>query len=206
MHRVCEQEEESSRSANAGYAIITMLVTVIFGVILGMVMATQHALPGLDAKIVGMIPTDVDNFFGDLKEKISGIVNRRAEEPQIPEESEIISTGLASLGTIHYSPQADSTQMIFNLKDLELINTGRLRSPDRVYVDFQNPRWEQDSFKGILTLKALDIDGDLVSRVRIKKRESGVMRIVLDLTQCCDFTYNFPQQSPSRLIVHLQPV
>jgi hypothetical protein len=207
MQSAYEQNEAaSSGSTNGGHALIIVLFAAMIGSILGVMIATQDVLPGLNEKMTHLIPAEAGTLLNDLKAKISGILNHGAEEPKIPEDSEAISTGIASVEAIHYSSEADSAQIFFDLVDLELINTGKLSSPDRVYVDFQNFRWKQDPFKGIKTLKALEIGGDLVSRIRIKKRESGVMRIVLDLTQCCDFTYSIHQQSPFRLIVHLQPV
>lgn len=185
--------------------MMIVLAAAIIGAVLGIMIASQNALPGLNAKVASLIPADIGRLLDDLKAQISGIVNGSDKESYAETEFEAIPTGLISLDTIHYSPEANSAQMMFDLEDMQLIGTGRLSSPDRVYVDLQNIHWEQDTFKGIKTLKALDINGDLVSRVRIKKRESGVTRIVLDLTKCCDFTYDIPQQSPSRLIVRLQP-
>lgn len=205
MYRSYDLDEAASpRSGNAGSAVIIVLATTIIGSILGIMIATQDVLPGFNEKMARLIPADISSLFDDLKATISKIVDKKAVESQA--EFKAISTGVSSVGTIHYSPQEDSTQMIFDLKDMELIQTGKLSGPHRVYVDLQDIQWEQDSFRGIKTLKALDINGDLVNRVRIKKRESGVMRIVLDLKRCCDFTYKIPQESPSRLIVHLQPV
>ncbi len=207
MYKTYEQNEAvSPESGNAGAAIMIVLAAAMIGSILGVMIASQHSLPGLNDTRASLIPENIGSLLNDLKAKISGIVNESTEEPHAETEYEAIPTGLTSVDTIHYSPKADSAQMMFDLEDMELIRTGRLSGPDRVYVDLKYIYWEPDSFRGIKTLKALDINGDLVSRVRIKKREAGITRIVLDLKQCCDFTYNIPQQSPSRLILNLQPV
>jgi hypothetical protein len=207
MERIYEQDDRvSQKSGHAGAAMMIVLAAIMIGATTGIMIASQNLLPGLNERTASLIPENIVSKLDNLKAKISGIVGGSDKESHAETEYETISTGLISVDTIHYSPQPNSAQMMFDLEDMQLIGTGRLSGPDRVYVDLQNIHWEQDSFKGIKTLKALDIDGDLVSRVRIKKRESGVTRIVLDLTQCCDFTYKIPQQSPSRLIVSLRPV
>ena len=207
MYRILESDEtEPPPPRNTGLAAIVALVFMVIGCFLGLRIADQDALPALQTKIAGMISADDSNPFANLKAAIAGIVGRKDAESKEQTASEAISTGVSSVGTIHYSPKPVLTQMIFDLEDVKLIRTGKLIDPHRVYFDLQNIHWEQDSFKGIQTLKALDIDGALVSRVRIKKRESGVTRVVLDLTQSCAFTYQVPQDSPSRLIVQLRPV
>jgi len=168
--------------------------------------AHQGALPALKAEAANLISENSGDLFADLKAAISGILGPKEAESQAQTDSETISTGLSSVASIRYSPKAEFTQMVFNLADMKLVGTGKLESPYRVYVDLQDIHWVPDSFRGIQTLKALDLDGDLVARVRIKKRESGITRIVLDLKRSCEFTYQVPQDSPSRLIVQLHAV
>ena len=164
------------------------------------------AFPALKEQTASLISSDISRLFANLKTTTSETADQKAGESEAKTASEVISTGLSSIGSIHYSRQADSTQIIFELEDMGLIRTGKLSSPHRVYVDLQDIHWHQNSFKGTKTLKALEIDDDLLSRVRIKQREAGVTRIVLDLKQCCDFSYLIPHESPSHLIVQLRPV
>lgn len=196
--------EQAPRSM--GPVVIIVLIATLAGSSLGILIADETELPFLKTKNASMFSTDHGSLLANLKAAILSIVGQNDEGSQEDAALDVIKTGLSSVGAIHYSPRAESTQMTFDLADMELIKTGRLVSPHRVYVDLKYIHWEPDSFKGIKTLKALDINGDLVSRVRIKKRELGVTRIVLDLKQCCDFTYQIPEGSSSRLIVRLQPV
>jgi len=204
MHE--RNESKSPKRRNAPPVARTLLAATVMGSLLGIVIADQDALPSLRIKTASLVSADASSIFTDLKAAFFDAVGQKAAVFKEKTASDVIETGLESVGTIHYSPKADSTQMTFNMQDMELIRTGKLSGPHRVYVDLKDICWEQDSFKGIKTLKALDINGDLISRVRIKQRESGITRIVLDLKRCCNFTYMIPHESPSHLIVQLQPV
>ena len=204
MHEL--DETEAVKPRKVGPLLIVIICFTVIGSVFGIMIADQDLRSALKTETSGLISASFGSLFADLKAIITRVEDQRAAESQLETAFEVISTGLPSVGTIRYSPKANSTQMIFDLVDMKLIQTGRLTDPHRVYVDLQDIYWEPDSFKGIKTLKALDINGDLVSRVRIKKRESGVMRIVLDLKQSCDMTCQIPQNSPSRLIVQLLPV
>ncbi len=207
MYRENEIDESTApESRNAGPIAMIVLGATVIGSFLGIMAADRSALPALRIKSASIISTGDGSLLANLKAAISDILSQKAAQSQAQTETRVISTGLPSIGTIHYSPSADSAQLTIDLEEMELVNTGKLSSPHRVYFDLKDIHWVQDSFKGIKTLKALDIDGDLVSRVRIKKREAGITRIVLDLKRCCDFNYLIPHDSPSHLIIQLQPV
>jgi len=122
-----------------------------------------------------------------------------------PETSQVIPTGLSSIVAIHYSSKPGSAQMAFDLEATQLVRTGKLRSPDRIYFDLQDRSREQGKLRRPKTQKALSIAGNLLTGVRISQRKPGATRIVLDLTRSCDFTYQTSPGLPSRLMVEIRP-
>jgi hypothetical protein len=95
--------------------------------------------------------------------------------------------------------------MDFDLKAANLVGTGTLDNPDRIYVDLQESGQVRSTVGQLKARKAVKIDGDPVTGVRITQWESGAMRIVLDLSHSCHFRYQILPGSPSRLIVELRP-
>lgn len=199
------RESESPTPRNAGPLVLIVLFFTVLGSFMGLMMADRDALSALKTETASMIPADVRSLLNDLATKISGTVSKKDAESQAESATEDIPTGLASVSAIHYSVNADSTQLIFDLADVDLIHTGKLANPDRVYVDLQKKSRKQAVSKALQTNKEFSLHSDLIAGIRISLQEPGVMRIVLDLKKSCDFTYQIPRESPSRLIVQLQP-
>ncbi len=122
-----------------------------------------------------------------------------------PETPNVIPTGLSSIVAVQYSSKPDSTHMAFDLQATDLVRTGRLRNPDRIYFDLQDRSREQGASKPLKKQKTISIAGNLLTGVRISQRKQGATRIVLDLKCSCDFTYQTSPGPPSRLTVEVRP-
>jgi hypothetical protein len=122
-----------------------------------------------------------------------------------PETYNVIPTGLSSVVAIQYSSNPDSTRMAFDVQAMDLVQTGRLRNPDRIYFDLQVRGPEHVASKRLKTQKTVNIAGNLLTRVRISQRKQGATRIVLDLKCSCDFTHQTSPGTPSRLMVEIRP-
>ncbi len=122
-----------------------------------------------------------------------------------PEPANVIPTGFSSIVAIQYSSKPDSTHMEFDLQATDLVRSGKLRNPDRIYFDLQSRKHEQGAVKDLNKQKTVSIPGNLLTGVRISQRKQGAMRIVLDLKCSCDFTYQTSSGSPARLLVEVRP-
>ncbi len=122
-----------------------------------------------------------------------------------PEPPNVIPTGFSSIVAIQYSSQPDSTHMQFDLQATDLVRTGKLRNPDRIYFDLQDRGREQGALKGTIKQKVISIAGNFLTAVRISQRKQGATRIVLDLKCSCDFTYQTSLGPPVRLMVEVRP-
>ncbi len=117
----------------------------------------------------------------------------------------VIPIGLPPVVAVYYSSEPGSAHMVFDLEAANLVRTGKLRSPDRIYFDLQDRSREQGTLRRLKTQKAVSIAGNLLTGVRISQRKPGATRIVLDLERSCDFTYQTSPGPSSRLIVEIRP-
>ncbi len=158
----------------------------------------------------GVVIADRDaSFLKNLASQFAGVRRYLLATPDTasakPETPNVIPTGLSSVAAIHYFPKPDSTHMAFDLQATELVRTGKLRNPDRIYFDLQARSREQGASKRLKTQKTISIPGNLLTGVRISQLKQGATRIVLDLKCSCDFTYQTSPGPPSRLTVEIRP-
>ncbi len=186
--------------------VVAVVAATMMGATFGLLIADREAFLVLKRNIsrhlagpkppVGR-PSDVkpQNALQGLK------AARSQEEPG----SKIVPIGLSPIGALRYSPQSGSVHLVFDLEAASLVGTGKLDSPDRIYFDLQEISRGQGHAGQLRAPKAVSINDDPVTGVRIAQRESGAMRIVLDLSRSCDFTYQISTGPPSRLTVELRP-
>jgi len=194
--------------------IMIVLAATMIGSSLGVVIADKEVLHSIKAEAAALIGSDFSMPAAAFEsvpvenaesESASEKVLETSHPTAIP-ESGIIPTGLFSVGTIHYAARKNSARMAFDLRDMSLVRMGKLTNPDRVYADLQDSTSAKTSSKGLKARKELEINGNLVSRIRIAHYESGTMRIVMDLERSCDYSYQQPQDGASPLVVQLESV
>jgi hypothetical protein len=200
----------STPPRNIAPAVMILLASVMLGAASGIVIADRNAFSVLkDA-----IPRELARLFSSqpASPRAEGVNPDvpvvQAVQPAIPQAehvSKVIPIGLSSIDAIRYSPQSDSARIDFSLEALDLVGTGVLGNPDRVYLDLQEGRGERGMAGPLKARKVIRVDDDMVTGVRISQWESGAMRIVLDLGRSCDFTHQILPGSPSRLSVQLRP-
>ncbi len=140
--------------------------------------------------------------LGSVRGYLIPNANATGAKAEIPD---VIPIGHSSILAMEYSSKPGSTHIAFHLQATDLVRTGRLRSPDRIYFDLQNRSREQGALRQLNTQKAVRIAGNLLTMVRISQRKQGATRIVLDLERSCDFTYQTVSGSPARLMVEIRP-
>jgi hypothetical protein len=186
--------------------VMIILAASMVGASLGIMVADQDALLSLKRTIVGQAAANIDTQPAltqpEIRREPSSQETPKAESQPA---DKVISTGLSSVDSILYSSEQDYAHLTFNLEEADLVRTGVLSSPDRIYIDLRDNRPEQGTRVRLGEQKALKIGGDLVSRVRIAERPSGATRVVLDLKRPCSFNYQIRRTAPSELSVELRP-
>jgi len=185
---------KSPAPVRAAPIVMFVMAATMMGATSGLLIADRNALLLLKEDIASRAAA------------VRGYLLAGAEPASAKRETpKVIPTGLSSIVAISYSSQPDSARMAFDLEAVDLVRTGKLRSPDRIYFDLQDRSREQGALKQLKTHKAVSITGNLLTGVRISQRKPGATRIVLDLKRSCDFTYQTLPGPPSRLMVEIRP-
>ena len=200
------EQYESPRSRNIAPALMIIMAAAMIGGSFGILVADRGVLHVLKNTITGRTAIYTDSTVTKSpKPETQAPKAPEAMKSQSEPEERIIQTGLSSISAIHYSPRSDSDLLTFDLEAANLVGTGELSSPDRVYIDLQDDRQKQGASGLLKAQKAVPLDGDLVAKARIAQWESGATRIVLDLKRSCRLTYQIPPDDTSHLIVELRP-
>ena len=198
MNRYIETQDFDEPKSPQRVRIVPIVMIVMAAMMIG---ATSGVLIA-DRNALLFLENDIASQLARVRGYLRASANTASAKPEAPKG---IPTGLSSIIAIHYSSKPGSTQMAFDLEAVDLVRTGKLRSPDRIYFDLQDRSREQGTLRRLKTQKAVSIDGDLLTRVRISQGQPGATRIVLDLRRSCDFTYQTSPGSPSRLLVEIRP-
>ena len=178
---------------NAPVVMVVLAATMI-GASSGALIADGDALLHLK--------TDLASQLASVRGYFLAAPGVASAEPVTPN---VIPTGLSSIVAVQYSSKPDSARMVFDLRAADLVRTGKLRNPDRIYFDLQDRGGEQGTLKRVKKQKTIGLAGNLLKNVRISQRNQGATRIVLDLLCSCDFTYQTSSGPGSRLIVEVRP-
>ena len=185
---------ESRPPMKAAPVATVVLAAWMIGAPAGILIADGDALPFLKKTIASQLAS--------VRSYLRVSTDTASAKPETPEA---IPTGLSSVVAIYYSSKLDSDHMAFDLGAVDLVRTGKLRSPDRIYFDLKDRSRDQGASKLLKTQKAVSIAGNLLTGIRISQRKSGATRIVLDLKRSCEFTYQTSLGHTSRLMVEIRP-
>jgi hypothetical protein len=178
------------------------MASIIFGISMGVLLAGRDPSSLLRWVLAGM-PDQAPSAQPASTTSPAESTNLHAKKSR-KSASRVIATGFPSIGTVRYSSQSDCARFDFDLESMDLVGTGELTGPDRIYIDLEETGHDPDASGPLEMQKALSINGDLVTRVRLIKWESGAVQIVLDLKQACSFTYQAPPGHKDRLHVELR--
>ena len=184
-------------------AAMILLAATMAGSSLGIIIANHDALPipgnGLFGQNIG---GSVPALFHAKTEAAESEAPDRVPPAALPESVDF-STGVPSIGTIHCSLKPESALLTFDLENARFIRTARLSAPDRIFIDLQSKYGDRGARSQDAKPNALELNGDLVRRIRVAPRESDAVRVVMDLKRVCDFRFRVSPESPPQLFVEL---
>jgi N-acetylmuramoyl-L-alanine amidase len=108
-------------------------------------------------------------------------------------------TSVPRVRRISTSAFADSTRITLDLEDTVQYSSARIKHPDRIFFDLHEARLTPEVAKGNIA-----VDGKLLTAVRVAQNKSGVVRVVLDVTDVKDYTSSL-LNNPPRLVIDLYP-
>ena len=97
------------------------------------------------------------------------------------------------------SAGSDSTRVTIDLEDLVQYSSARIRNPDRIFFDLHAARLTPQ-----LARQNIQVEGALLTAVRVAQNHAGVVRVVLDVNGVKDYTASL-LTNPPQLVIDLYP-
>jgi N-acetylmuramoyl-L-alanine amidase len=124
---------------------------------------------------------------------------RRVPADAVPVYSAENSGKVPRLRRIGASASPDSTRVTIDLEDLVQYSSARIRNPDRIFFDLHAARLTPE-----LARQNIQVEGDLLSAVRVAQNQAGVVRVVLNVNAVKDYTASL-LTNPPQLVIDLYP-
>ncbi|HEY2544931.1 MAG TPA: FAD-dependent oxidoreductase, partial [Candidatus Acidoferrum sp.] len=107
------------------------------------------------------------------------------------------SGGSPRIRRITASANADATRITIDLEDTVQYSSSRITNPDRIFFDLHSARLTPEVARG-----NVQVFGNLLTRVRVAQNQSGVVRVVLDVTGVKDYAASL-LSNPPQLVIFL---
>jgi N-acetylmuramoyl-L-alanine amidase len=101
------------------------------------------------------------------------------------------------LRRIRSASTADTTRVTIDLEDVVQYTSGRLAKPDRIFFDLHSARLTPE-----VAREAVQVDGDLLTSVRVAQNHADVVRIVLEVSGVKEYGASI-SGNPPQLVIDL---
>src|SRR5712692_4993148 len=96
---------------------------------------------------------------------------------------------------IRASMNGEATRVTIDLEDSVQYTSARISKPDRIFFDLHSARLLPEVARG-----SIQVDGNLLTAVRVAQNQSGVVRIVLDVNGVKDYSASLTGNPPQLVI------
>ncbi len=107
------------------------------------------------------------------------------------------SEGIPRIRRIRASANGEATRVTIDLEGSVQYTSARIANPDRIFLDLHAARLTPEVARG-----NVQVDGKLLSAVRVAQNQAGVVRVVLDVNGVKDYTASL-MSNPPQLIIDL---
>src|SRR5271154_1848649 len=107
------------------------------------------------------------------------------------------SEGIPRIRRIRAGVNGDATRVTIDLEDSVQYTSARIANPDRIFFDLHAARLTAE-----VARNTVQVDGNLLSAVRVAQNQAGVVRVVLDVNGVKDYTASL-SNNPPQLIIDL---
>ncbi|MGA2810641.1 MAG: N-acetylmuramoyl-L-alanine amidase [Candidatus Acidiferrum sp.] len=101
------------------------------------------------------------------------------------------------LRRIRASASGEATRVVIDLEGSVQYSSARISNPDRIFFDLHAARLTPEVARG-----TVEVDGRLLTAVRMAQNQAGVVRVVLDVNGVKDYTASL-SNNPPQLIIDL---
>ena len=96
---------------------------------------------------------------------------------------------------IRASANGEATRVTIDLEDSVQFTSARIKNPERIFFDLHSARLLPEVARG-----SIQVDGNLLTAVRVAQNQSGVVRIVLDVNGVKDYSASLTGNPPQLVI------
>jgi N-acetylmuramoyl-L-alanine amidase len=96
---------------------------------------------------------------------------------------------------IRAAANGDATRVTIDLENTVQYTSGRIANPDRIFFDLHAARLTPEVARG-----NIQVDGTLLTAVRVAQNHSGVVRVVLDVNGVKEYTASLTNNPPQLII------
>ena len=107
------------------------------------------------------------------------------------------SEGAPRIRRISASANADATRVTIDLEDTVQYSSARIANPDRIFFDLHSARLTPEVARG-----NVQVEGNLLTAVRVAQNQAGVVRVVLDVNGVKDYAASL-LSNPPQLVIFL---
>jgi N-acetylmuramoyl-L-alanine amidase len=107
--------------------------------------------------------------------------------------------GIPRLRRIRSAVTEDATRVTIDLEDVVHYNSGRLENPDRIFFDLREARLTSEVAREV-TRENANVDGDVLTAIRVAQNHAGVVRIVLNVNRVKEYVASISPNPPQLLI------
>jgi N-acetylmuramoyl-L-alanine amidase len=107
--------------------------------------------------------------------------------------------GIPRLRRIRSAVTEDATRVTIDLEDVVHYNSGRLENPERIFFDLREARLTSEVAREV-TRENANVDGDVLTAIRVAQNHAGVVRIVLNVNRVKEYVASISPNPPQLLI------
>jgi N-acetylmuramoyl-L-alanine amidase len=122
---------------------------------------------------------------------------RRGEETHSGGMENSSAETVPRLRRIRASGNGDATRVVIDLEGSVQYSSARISNPERIFFDLHAARLTPEVARG-----TVQVDGRLLTAVRMAQNQAGVVRVVLDVNGVKDYTASL-SSNPPQLIIDL---
>jgi N-acetylmuramoyl-L-alanine amidase len=142
---------------------------------------------------------DKDKSTSDAATAEAALPKDESSDALPPSPTASHSVGIPRLRRIRSAVTEDATRVTIDLEDVVHYNSGRLENPERIFFDLREARLTPEVAREVAHENA-NVDGDVLTAIRVAQNHSGVVRIVLNVNRVKEYVASVSPNPPQLLI------
>ncbi|HZC66036.1 MAG TPA: N-acetylmuramoyl-L-alanine amidase, partial [Candidatus Dormibacteraeota bacterium] len=158
--------------------------------------APKNIPPAKRAELPPPAPEIISSDVGNAAATNREIAARSSDSKNGGEQSSDLENP-PRLRRVRASANGEATRVTIDLEGSVQYSSARIANPDRIFFDLHSARLTAE-----VARSSVQVDGKLLTAVRVAQNQAGVVRVVLDVNDVKDYTASL-SSNPPQLIIDL---